>query len=1056
MEKLLTILFFFLYTNLSATTYYVSNGGNDANSGLSSAAPFRTLAKVNTLLLNPGDRVLFNRDDVFYGNLVITRSGSAGLPIIYSSYGTGADPVITGFTTVSAWTSLGGNIWESTSAISTLSTANMVVIAGVNYPMGRFPQTGYLTYTAHSTYVSIFSSSLNSAATNWTGAELVIRKNNYVTDRCLITGHSGSTLNYSSTDTYNGTDGYGFYIQNDQRTLTYTNAWYYSPTTKKIRIYRSAPLNIQVSTVDTLVTMIGSLHHVTFDSLKFTGANKFAYTIRSCQNVTIQNCTFDFNHNVIWGGQNGGAPGSTGFVFQNNTLDHTNNEALVLESEFSGAQINHNVINNTGTVDGMGGNGSGNYGTLQGIVLAAANSIFEYNTIHKVGHNGISYSRNGVIIRYNFIDSFCMQKFDAGGIYSYVGKANSTTKNPLFTGQKVYNNIVLNGVYPVAGTSNTGNTLVNCFYADGVSSNIEFYNNTGAFAPQAGILVNNADSNINVHDNTFFGNGQYQAFIVSNDLNFPIRSLSFKNNISVSKYATELVTSWNSLINDISTYGICDSNYWARPIDDNLTFETYIPPNNVKRTLAMWRTYSGYDIHSNKSPVTITNVSQLDFRYNATESPVVETLLPGSWVDVRNTAYSGTVTLQPYTSIVLISTGAGNTLPSASAGTDQSITWPTNSVSLSGSGTDADGTISAYQWTKVSGGTATITSPTSASTTVSNLAVGTYVFALQVTDNSGGTNTDQMQVTVSKGTATISVTGTTKTFNNTPQGVTVTTSPAGLSTSTTYNGVTTQPTNAGSYTFITSGTDPNYNFNTVTGTFTITKATAVINASDQTVNYDGNPQSITATTTPSVLGLTYTYNGSSTPPTAIGTYTVHITLVNANYQATAVDVTLSIVSNPAIIFISDTTFVYDGLSHGVTVTSLYSYSLTGSPHTQAGSYTVIATINDGIHTGADTATLTITKKPAVLSWIQPAPIPYGSLLTTSIENATADISGTWTYDYPLGTQLPIGSTVVTGTFTPTDSTNKVGGSISRTISVFGVNPFLDYFIRNGQIFFIEQ
>jgi hypothetical protein len=92
---------------------------------------------------------------------------------------------------------------------------------------------------------------------------------------------------------------------------------------------------------------------------------------------------------------------------------------------------------------------------------------------------------------------------------------------------------------------------------------------------------------------------------------------------------------------------------------------------------------------------------------------------------------------------------AGNISPVANAGTNQTITLPTNTVSLSGSGTDADGTISSYNWTKSSGPSAgTITNSTSAATTVTGLVQGVYVFQLKVTDNNGATATSTMQVTV--------------------------------------------------------------------------------------------------------------------------------------------------------------------------------------------------------------------------------------------------------------------------------------------------------------------
>jgi Secretion system C-terminal sorting domain len=92
---------------------------------------------------------------------------------------------------------------------------------------------------------------------------------------------------------------------------------------------------------------------------------------------------------------------------------------------------------------------------------------------------------------------------------------------------------------------------------------------------------------------------------------------------------------------------------------------------------------------------------------------------------------------------------APNLAPAANAGLDQSITLPTNTVNLSGSGTDTDGTIAAYKWTKISGPAGeTITNSTQSGTTVSGLSAGVYVFELKVTDNNGATGTDMMQVTV--------------------------------------------------------------------------------------------------------------------------------------------------------------------------------------------------------------------------------------------------------------------------------------------------------------------
>jgi len=184
-------------TVVSATDYFVSSSGNDSNSGLSISSPWKTIAKVNSVFstLQPGDRVLFRRGDTFYGSLNIIKSGVAGLPITIGSYGTGDKPVITGFTTVTGWTYEGNGIY-SANIISEAQT-NMVLIDGVHYGMGRWPDNGYNIFEDATTNVSITDFEL-SAEVDWTFAEVVIRKNDWTLDRCLITDHTGNKLTYTS------------------------------------------------------------------------------------------------------------------------------------------------------------------------------------------------------------------------------------------------------------------------------------------------------------------------------------------------------------------------------------------------------------------------------------------------------------------------------------------------------------------------------------------------------------------------------------------------------------------------------------------------------------------------------------------------------------------------------------------------------------------------------------------------------------------------------------------------------------------------------------------
>ncbi len=89
-----------------------------------------------------------------------------------------------------------------------------------------------------------------------------------------------------------------------------------------------------------------------------------------------------------------------------------------------------------------------------------------------------------------------------------------------------------------------------------------------------------------------------------------------------------------------------------------------------------------------------------------------------------------------------------NSAPSVNAGSDQTITLPVNSVQLSGSGSDSDGTIVSYSWTKISGPAVTISNSSSAATTIKNLTQGIYKFELTVTDDKGAKDSDTVKVTV--------------------------------------------------------------------------------------------------------------------------------------------------------------------------------------------------------------------------------------------------------------------------------------------------------------------
>jgi hypothetical protein len=116
---------------LSAANYYVSPSGADTNPG-TLAAPWRTIARVNTGPLVAGDTVYFERGGTWRETLSPAANGTAAARLTFDAYGNGAKPVITGSEIITGWSVYGGgtaNTYAAPLAIQTqMVTSNSTYI----------------------------------------------------------------------------------------------------------------------------------------------------------------------------------------------------------------------------------------------------------------------------------------------------------------------------------------------------------------------------------------------------------------------------------------------------------------------------------------------------------------------------------------------------------------------------------------------------------------------------------------------------------------------------------------------------------------------------------------------------------------------------------------------------------------------------------------------------------------------------------------------------------------------------------------------------------------
>ena len=221
--------------------------------------------------------------------------------------------------------------------------------------------------------------------------------------------------------------------------------------------------------------------------------------------------------------------------------------------------------------------------------------------------------------------------------------------------------------------------------------------------------------------------------------------------------------------------------------------------------------------------------------------------------------------------------------------------------------------------------------------------------------------------------------------------------------------------------------------------------------------WDGNPHAATVTTTPAGLEtVTITYDGSATPPTAAGTYTVFASLANDDYEAPAVSGT--IVITQASIVVSDiafaeggTTVVYDGTSRAIVFTATpaegsngiaCSTSINGGSALPlgAGSYSVSVQCDGPDHTGSGAATLTVARADSGIELAGGTFTYDGAPKAATVTNAngagfTLSYAGTGATTYPATATPPVDAGTYLATLTVDDPDYEETAPLTAAIAI---------------------
>lgn len=112
-----------------------------------------------------------------------------------------------------------------------------------------------------------------------------------------------------------------------------------------------------------------------------------------------------------------------------------------------------------------------------------------------------------------------------------------------------------------------------------------------------------------------------------------------------------------------------------------------------------------------------------------------------------------------------------------------------------------------------------------------------------------------------------------------------------------------------------------------------------------------------------------------------------------------------------------------------------------------GSHSVTATYAGDTNFVASTSSaivITVGKATPVITWANPSPISYETLLSSDQLNATASVPGTFSYSPAALALLTAGSHTLTVTFTPTNTTNYTNATSSVTLVVNPATPQINW------------
>lgn len=640
--NVLVFILLFLFT-IEGRNYYFSNQGNDSNSGIKPVMAWNNIQKLNNLKLNVGDSVLFRRGDTFRGEIVVRQSGKAGKPIVFSAYGKGDMPILSGAIQLR-------NAKKNADNRQVFALNQQVLKLYVNdkkQTLARYPNTGYVTMGEGIDSIG-FETTLTEPNGYWAGASISMRTIDWVFEHRKIASFENKKLKFDKNSIYKIEKGYGYFLENKPELIDSEGEWFSSE--KELQVLSESDLNTQK--VEGVILQNGFV------------------LLPGIKNIVIKSLQIEkYAANGIWAQQNSGNIEilnnkilKTGFmgIWLDTLVSNVNVRKNLLEDiagrGISGIRnvncnIEYNKIRRIGLYPGEGVSGVNG---MEGIVIEnqeinhklsnASNNRIAFNEVDSTGYVGIRMDGKNSICEFNVVKNTSLKLNDSGAIYCW-GKVKNRTCN-----NTISNNLIINAIGSVEATPSNG-IATNGIYIDNNSTDILVEKNTIIHASSAGIFVNDGSPKNIIRANTIFDCAEGIGFAEWANKDSLYGNL-IENNTIVCADRSQRPISILTFMGPMLNVGKFANNHYINAHDGFVVSYKNDPEKGQRRAdlfrLANWQKFSGEDIGTQS--VAAKGIQTI---YNEAFERKILDLPEGKFADLNGKVLGKSVELKPCASIII-------------------------------------------------------------------------------------------------------------------------------------------------------------------------------------------------------------------------------------------------------------------------------------------------------------------------------------------------------------------------------------------------------------------